>query len=69
MQINEKVVAYANQILAGLPKHSTAGGGSGDETETASLSVLDPHPELRTLERKLDLQMEKLDLIISANAN
>ena len=76
MQVNEKVVAYTNQILAGLPSRASPAlaGDNDDEIEVpqekqALLSVLDPHPELRALERKLDLQMEKLDLIISANGN
>ena len=65
MEINEKVVAYTNQILDHLPVHADLDRGVACETAgqpaepRVPLSVLDPHPELRVLE-------EKMDLILSA---
>ncbi len=57
MEINEKVVAFGNQVL----EHLQIPGDVDNETAKehtgprVPLSVLDPHPELRALEQKLDL--------------
>ena len=59
MEINEKVVDYANQILDHLPLPATLAEGSDGTTGTEHadnrdpFSVLDPHPELRALEQRM----------------
>ncbi len=60
MEINQSVVAYANQVLEHLPAPTFPAADVGDESAKehaeprVPLSVLDPHPELRVLEQKMD---------------
>lgn len=61
MEINEKVVSYTNQVLANFRSPSASDDiASSQHAETkharsarGTLSVLDPHPELKALERNI----------------
>jgi hypothetical protein len=56
MEINERVVSYTNQILAHLPASSpvSSEADADGKEQRRTLSVLDPHPELKALEQKMD---------------
>eukprot|EP01043_Picozoa_sp_COSAG02_P105852 COSAG02_NODE_41850_length_390_cov_0.852234_1_plen_101_part_10 len=60
MEINKKVVDYANQIMDHLPLPTTHDGTPGTmrAKNQVPFSVLDPHPELRALS----------ELLLTANA-
>ena len=49
MEINEMVVGYTNQVV----EHLNRDDDTKPTTPAMSLSILDPHPELRALEERI----------------